>query len=319
LLAFVVVTDSFTWIRRPRLASPTLTTKVESRHPRRYYGLHPTLPPLARYRVRRWSLGSGLVAAFRTEPPTRYAATNAQFGWPIDLGDSTLKAESVRKELGRIVVGCVVVGLLASCSQRTSEGVANTAPIPTEPIVSTRPPAPQPTEPPTTTTLPGSPLQASDIPPVPILVRYKPQNADEEELLVAAQDLLPKLYPLLFDRRFVVEEHERAFTSESALEWIEQQRVSSADGIEIVPGPDSRFVLEEVLRIDATTGSLQYCEYDTATSFKRDEAGRSVLAPNGDRKSSARYDLSLVVTERGWRIDDFEQVEFFPGEDICAS
>jgi hypothetical protein len=258
-----------------------------------------------------------LVAAFGKEPPTRYAATNAQFGWPIDLGESTLKAELVRKELGRIVAGCVVVGVMASCSQRTSEGVANTAPIPSEPIVSTRPPAPQPTQPATTTTLPGSPLQASDIPPVPILVRYQPQNKDEEELLVAAQDLLPKLYALNHDARFVQAEYSRVLTADASKVWLTERRKFRTDGRDSVPGVEDRIVIESVARVSPDSGTLNTCEFDTSVTYKRPRNGERTV--DNDEVASIRYEATVVRTIDGWRIAGTRDTETFPGENRCAS
>jgi hypothetical protein len=246
-----------------------------------------------------------------------HAAANGRFGWPIDLGESTLKAELVRKELGRIVAGCVVVGVMASCSQRTSEGVANTAPIPSEPIVSTRPPAPQPTQPATTTTLPGSPLQASDIPPVPILVRYQPQNADEEELLVAAQDLLPKMYVLNFDGRFVDEEYVRVFDAGLSKAWMDFERQQRKDGFDVVPGAQDRIVIESVEAVSGEYGILNTCQFDTAVTYKRSSTG--VRAVSDDKKASIRFRQTLLRTLNGWRLASNEETERFPEEDLCAS
>jgi hypothetical protein len=143
--------------------------------------------------------------------------------------------------------------------------------------VSTLPPAPQPTEPATTTTEPGSPLQASDIPPVPILVRYEPQNKDEEELLAGAQDLLSKIYVLNHDARFEEAEYLEAFDEGFAKIWMDGQRKFRADGYDSTPGNEDRVVIESVERTSPTSGVLRTCDYDTAITWKREPGGEPRL------------------------------------------
>jgi hypothetical protein len=264
--------------------------------------------------VPRWSLSTGPSHQRGTQRPTVRARRS---GWPIDVADSTLKAEPVRRGLGRIVAGCVVVGVLASCSKKKPEGVANTAPIATEAIVSTLPPAPPTTQPAPTTTEPGSPLLASEIPPVPILVRYQPKNKDEEELLAAAQDLLPKMYPLNFDGRFVEAEYGRVFDSGLLKAWMDFERQKRADGFDVVPGKNDRIVIESVEVVSTDAGILSTCQYDTAVTYKRSADG--VRAVSDDTTASIRFKQTLLRTPLGWRLSSNEESERFPEEDRCAS
>jgi hypothetical protein len=264
--------------------------------------------------VPRWSLSTGPSHQRGTQRPTVQARRSR---WPIDVADSTLKAEPVRRGLGWIVAGCVVVGVLASCSKKKPEGAANTAPIATEAIVSTLPPAPPTTQPAPTTTEPGSPLLASEIPPVPILVRYQPKNKGEEELLAAAQDLLPKLHALNHDSRFVEAEYLEAFTSKAAEVAVQGQRKFAAEGFDSLPGGDDRIVVESVERTSTNEGVIRSCDYDTSTTFKRNDAGLRTV--DNDEKTSFRYRILLEKTPGGWRVAGDEATEVFPGEDKCAS
>ncbi len=169
----------------------------------------------------------------------------------------------------------------------------------------------------TTTTQPGSPLQPSDVPLVEILVRYEPKNRDEEELLVAAQQLLAKLYPLTHDARFVEAEYREVYDTNAAAELIAINRKRREEGRDSMPGPEDRMVIESVTRTSTDEGVLVTCDYDTAISYKRDAQG--VRSVDNDRKSSTRYTKTLVKTTDGWRVATNSIAEKFPSENVCAS
>lgn len=216
---------------------------------------------------------------------------------------------------------------LVGCSRGGSSDTLSlpTIPIATEAAVtiapSTVPPtiaavAPTEVEVVPSTAVVAPPTAVYDYSKIPVLVRFTPKDAGEQEIIDAMKLLLP-LEQEIINSSAVTRARIRLFLTEELVDdELAAAEEQTARGEFGVPGDHDRYILRRIVRLNSGQFVVDACYVNNASSYAGLGISPTTIFLNNFLVSRVRK-YSLVNRAQGWRVSAIKEVSKVTGSDKC--
>ena len=214
---------------------------------------------------------------------------------------------------------------LVGCSRGGSSDTLSlpTIPIATEAAVtiapSTVPPtiaavAPTEVEVVPSTAVVAPPTAVYDYSKIPVLVRFTPKDAGEQEIVNALKILLPNENTIEMNIEITRSLVDSVFTTPNVEGILQRSAESTADGVRSRRGPIDRMVIGGVSRIDDARASARVCYVNNGVLYREGDSTTSVVDATTVTRSLV---FLLSKSEDLWKIAEVQEPSKTVGSDQC--